>query len=64
MARKRRRKVKGFKRNAAAIARRQGISRKRANKILGAATARNPKLRKRAAAGRKRAAAKRRRRRK
>jgi hypothetical protein len=63
MARRRKKKLKGFKRNAAAIARRQGISRKRANKILGAATARNPKLRRRAAAGRKRAAAKRRRKR-
>jgi hypothetical protein len=37
------------------IARRKGISMERAGKILGAATKRNPILRKRAVAGRKRA---------
>lgn len=51
---RRRKKVKGFKNVSKSIARRQGISQKRANKILGAATARNPVLRKRAAASRRR----------
>jgi len=38
--RKKRRKVRGFKRNAAAIARRQGVSMKRARAILAAGTRR------------------------
>lgn len=54
-----RKKVKGFRNVQRSIAARQGIGMQRAGKILGAATARNPTLRKRAAAGRKRAARKR-----
>lgn len=52
MARRARKKVRGFKRNAALIARRQGISKKRASAILAAgarraspaAKRRNPRL--------------------
>jgi hypothetical protein len=54
-------KVKGFQNVQTSIAKRQGVSRERAGRILGAATRDNPKLRKRAAAGRKRASAKRKR---
>jgi len=40
MARKKRKKVRGFKANQAQIARRQGISKKRAGAILASATRR------------------------
>ena len=53
-------KVKGFQNVQRSIAKRQGVSKERAGRILGAATRDNPTLRKRAAAGRKRAAAKKR----
>jgi hypothetical protein len=52
MARKKKKKLRGFKKNQAAIARRQGISKKRAGAILAkasrgasaAAKKRNPRL--------------------
>lgn len=52
----RKRKVRGFRNVQATIARKDGVSMARAGRILGAATKRNPTLRKRAAAGRRRAA--------
>lgn len=55
MAKSKKAKPKGFKNVAKAIAKKQGISQQAANKILGKATATNPKLKSRAAAGRRRA---------
>lgn len=48
----------GFKAVASSIAKKQGVSKAAANRILGAATAKNPTLKKRAAANRKKSSKK------
>lgn len=53
-------KVTGYQNVSKSIAKRQGVSKAAADRILGAATRDNPTLKKRAAAGRKRVAAKKR----